>query len=123
MSKLTSRICSVYVPLHHLLVTVFSAEPLPTHAAFFHVTHEPVRLALTRFYAMQSVVALWAGVLTEVAHQARRTDAMTVVLPTSRIVLALAIVLAVVPILSVRTDFSALGSGPSRRAVALARHI
>lgn len=87
------------------------------------MTDEVVGLALTRFKAIQSKVALRASVLAEVAHQSGRTDAMSVVLPTSRLILALAVVLAIGSVFALGTCLGTLATCPSGRTITLARHI
>lgn len=87
------------------------------------MTHKLVRLALARLDAMQSKVALWTGVLAVITHESRWTDAVAIVLPTRGFVLALASVLAILSVLSIRTRFCAFRARPPRRTITFSRHV
>lgn len=87
------------------------------------MAHELVRLALTRLDAVQAEVPLGTRVLTEVAHEARGTDAVAVVLPARRLILALALVLAILPVLAILTGHRAVGARPAGWTIAFARHV
>lgn len=75
------------------------------------------RWTIARFHTVISVEALWAHFVAPVAHPTGITDALAIVLPTLGFVLAVALLVAIHSVETIRADLFAIGTGPSRRAL------
>lgn len=79
------------------------------------------RWTIARFHTVIPVEALRTHFVAPVAHPTGITNALAIVLPALGFVLAVALLVAIHSVETIRADLFAIGTGPSRRTLARSR--
>lgn len=81
------------------------------------------RWTIARFHTVVPIKSLRTHFVAPVTHPTGITDALAIVLPTLGFVLAVALLVAIHSVETVRADLFAIGTGPSRRTLTRSRFV